>query len=317
MKTGYDPEKPFSEKILDRISTTWKEHVFVVSGYPVIKTPQGYFLEHCDGVGTKGLLHWENKTHTAAAQDAFAMNANDLAILGFQPNSLNCHLLLSEERENVILDVISRLAELCREYDVIYSGGETACLDTLSGMEIGVHLTGFCEKLINKPLKEGDAVFAHLSNGIHSNGLTLARRLLKNEIKDYIDELTKPTEIYLNTLYQTAPFAKRRMHITGGAFTKLRKIITNEQDITIDLNKIEIPSIFRYINKKLNKTMNNTSYEMLRTFNCGVGFIEVIDSQNTDKFVNISKNSLRIGEITTGNGNIRIMSPFDEKMIVY
>ena len=107
----YDPEKPFSKNVLDSISQTWKGHVVLVNDYPIIKTPLGFFIEHVDGVGTKALLHWNQKSYASAAIDAFAMNANDLCILGFKPLTLNCHLLISQEREEAILGVVNTLSE--------------------------------------------------------------------------------------------------------------------------------------------------------------------------------------------------------------
>ncbi|MFX0182383.1 MAG: AIR synthase-related protein [Candidatus Hodarchaeota archaeon] len=315
----YDPEKPFSKRILEIISKTWNDQVIIEAGYPIIKNKRGYFIEHVDGTGTKGSLHWKNNSFNYAAVDAFAMNANDLAILGFQPKSLNCHLIMQEEREDVILCVVNKLTELCRKYDIIFTGGETAVLNTIEGMEIGIHMSGFTEEIINHPLKEGDLIYAHLSNGIHSNGLTLARKLLENTLDDYlIKELIKPTTIYLEDLDKTRLYAKKRMHITGGAFTKLRKIIGQTQDILIDFNSLEMPQIFKTLFQKLSEVTEDPSYEMLRNFNCGVGFVEVINPNDNEDFKSVSNKSILIGEIIRrGNGNIKIKSPFDDSFIVF
>jgi phosphoribosylformylglycinamidine cyclo-ligase len=315
----YDPEKPFSKKILEIISKTWKDQVIIEAGYPIIKNELGYFIEHVDGTGTKGLLHWKNNSFNYAAIDAFAMNANDLAILGFEPKSLNCHLIMQEEREDVILSVVTKLTELCQEFNIIFTGGETAVLNTIEGMEIGVHMNGFTEEIINYPLQEGDLIYAHLSNGIHSNGLTLARKLLKITLDDsLIKELIKPTTIYLEDLEKTKPYAKKRMHITGGAFTKLRKIIGQNQDIILDFSSLEIPEIFKTLYQKLSKVTEDPSYEMLRNFNCGVGFVEVINPNDKEDFKSVSKRSVPIGEIIgRGNGKVKVKSPFDNSSIVF
>lgn len=315
----YNPEKPFSKRILDIISRTWNDRVILEAGYPIIKDDHGYYIEHVDGTGTKGFLHWKNNSFDHAAIDAFAMNANDLAILGFEPKSLNCHLIMQEEREDVILCVVDKLSELCQRFNIIFTGGETAVLNTVKGMEIGVHMNGFTKEIINQPLKIGDSIYAHLSNGIHSNGLTLARKLLQNGFNYHlIEELTKPTEIYLDVLKNTELFAKRRMHITGGAFTKLKKIIGQNQDILIDLSSIKSPQIFKTLYQELSVIHENPSYEMLRTFNCGVGFIEVINPNDRKDFESVSTETIRIGEIIRGgNGKIKIKSPFDGSSITY
>ena len=315
----YNPEKPFSKRILEIIRKTWNEQVTIEAGYPIIKNDRGYFLEHVDGTGTKGLLHWNNSSFESGAIDAFAMNANDLSILGFQPKSMNCHLIMQEEREDVILSVVCKLTELCLKYDIVFTGGETAVLNTIEGMEIGVHMNGFTQKIINHPLEAGDLLYAHLSNGIHSNGLTLARKLLGNVIEDnLIKELTKPTKIYLDDLNKTSFLAKKRMHITGGAYTKLKKIISQSQDILIDLRGVQIPPIFNILYKKLSEQTESTSYEMLRTYNCGVGFVEVINPSDQKAFQSVSNESVPIGEIIgEGEGKIKIKSPFDDSLITY
>ena len=311
----YNPEKTFSQKILDNISSTWQGQINQENGYPIIKGAFGYFMEHCDGVGTKGLLHWKNGTYAAAAIDAFAMNANDLAILGFKPLTLKCHLLIQEEREDIILELTRKLSELCKEYNIMYTGGETAVLNTLEGMEIGVHMSGVVEKPINKILEEIYLVFAYPSNVIHSNGFTLARDLLANEIGDYIEELTKPTRIYHDILNKTSHLTKKRMHITGGAYTKLRRIITQDQDIKLDLNRLETHHIFKKLYIKLVESNSKASYEMLRSFNCGAGYIEGISPEYEGKLKNISSESILIGEITKDCGRIEVKSPFDDKII--
>ncbi|MFX0174418.1 MAG: AIR synthase-related protein, partial [Candidatus Hodarchaeota archaeon] len=213
----------------------------------------------------------------------------------------------------------TKLTELCQEFNIIFTGGETAVLNTIQGMEIGVHMNGFTKKIINHPLEKGDLIYAHLSNGIHSNGLTLARKLLKNTINGYlIKELIKPTAIYLEDLEKTKLYAKKRMHITGGAFTKLRKIVNHNQDILIDFNSVEIPQIFKTLYQKLRKVTEDPSYEMLRNFNCGVGFVEVISSNDKEDFKSASKKSVLIGEIISrGNGKVKVKSPFDNSSIVF
>ncbi|MFX0085553.1 MAG: AIR synthase-related protein [Candidatus Hodarchaeota archaeon] len=314
----YNPEKIFTKKILDNIKKTWKDSVFIEAGYAIIKESNGYSLEHVDGTGTKGYLHWLAGTYEEAAIDAFAMNVNDLAILGFKPKTLNCHLILQEEIEQAITSVVSKLSDLCIEYDIIFTGGETAILNTLKGMEIGIHMTGFATHIINIPLSEGDLVYGHLSTGIHSNGLTLARKILNSDFNDYLlEELTIPTAIYFDILKNTN-FVKKRMHITGGAFTKLKKLISAEYDLLIDLSQIKPLKIFELLYTKLDELIKNPSFEMLRTYNCGIGFIEIVDPKDKKRFEKVAPKSKLIGEVLSrGNGKIHVISPFDKLSIQY
>jgi len=314
----YNPEKHYTKKILEEIKRTWKQSVIIEAGYPIIKEPNGYTIEHVDGIGTKGYLHWLKESYESAAIDAFAMNANDLGILGFKPKTMNCHLILQEEREEAIYSVVRKLSELCLQYDIIFTGGETAVLNTLKGMEVGIHMNGFTEKMINRPLKEDDLVYGHLSNGIHSNGLSMARKLLEDDLNDStLNELTIPTEIYLDILERTS-FAKKRMHITGGAFTKLKKLISNDFSLSIDLTRINLLSIFELLYEKLKDQVKNPSHEMLRIFNCGIGFIEIIDSENQDRFEKITPESKLIGKVhPQGEGKIDLISPFDNSSVQF
>ncbi|MFW9854345.1 MAG: AIR synthase-related protein [Candidatus Thorarchaeota archaeon] len=318
MVQSYDPEKPYSRRILEIISQTWGNQVIDVLGYPVIKDFFGapYFMEHVDGIGTKGLLHFQRGSFEEAATDAFAMNVNDLAILGFQPRLLNCHLLLQEENNDISLQIISQIASLCKKYRILYTGGETAILDTISGLEIGIHVSGTAQKLINTPLEEGDLVYGHPSNGIHSNGLTLARRLLKEEILKYLDILTTPTKIYFGELNHTDRWAKKRMHITGGAFTKLKKLLNSNLGMIVDLTEIKIPRIFQILFERLRQYYEMPCKEMLRTFNCGIGFIEIIDPHNRDAFEEASKSALLIGKVTKmEKGCVQIKSSFENVIV--
>ncbi|MFW9777991.1 MAG: AIR synthase-related protein [Candidatus Heimdallarchaeota archaeon] len=314
MVQSYDPEKPYSRRILEIISQTWDNRVLDVQGYPVIKDFFGspYFMEHVDGIGTKGLLHFQRRSFKEAATDAFAMNVNDLAILGFQPRLLNCHLLLQEENNDISFQIITQIASLCKKYRILYTGGETAILNTISGLEIGIHVSGTAQKLINTPLEEGDLVYGHPSSGIHSNGLTLARRLLKEEILKYLDVLTTPTEIYLGELNLTDRWAKKRMHITGGAFTKLKKLLNNNLGMKIDLTEIKTPRIFQILFERLKQNSETACMEMLRTFNCGIGFIEIVDPLHRSSFEEASQSALLIGKVTNmEKGRVQIKSSFE------
>jgi phosphoribosylformylglycinamidine cyclo-ligase len=295
----YDPEKPYSKQILDIIRQTWSKQVVEVLGYPIIKNFLGspYFMEHVDGIGTKGLLHFQKGSYEAAANDAFAMNVNDLAILGFTPKLLNCHLLLQEENNDLTFRIINQITSLCLKYKILYTGGETAILNTISGLEIGIHLSGTAQKLINIPLSEGDLVYGHLSNGIHSNGLTLARKLLEDDLPLFLDDLTIPTKIYLDILNQTKRFAKKRMHITGGAFSKLRKLLDGNLGMEIDLTGIKTPKIFQILFERLSEQNVKPSLEMLRTFNCGIGFIEVINQENQVQYEENTPSAKPLGEV--------------------
>jgi len=323
----YNSTKPFTEKILKIIQKTWPKNgpfrIERVKNQVIIrKNPKNWkdYLEvdKTDGIGTKGSLHWKMKTFSFAAQDAFAMNANDLIRIGAEPYRLQNHIMLQEENEKAILSIIKSLAKLCKKYKVAITGGETAILNTVNGMEIGITMIGLVKKseIIRPNVKAGDKLIGLASSGIHSNGLTFARKILHDS-----EELTKPTEIYLEGIKDILKNHRKdicgMVHVTGGAFTKLKDISNKKVDIKIVRNhKLNPQSVFFSLKEK-GKLSDG---QMYKTFNNGIGFIIAVNKNAAENVLNIIKRHHKsdiIGYAEKGNGKIKIESQFSNKTVFF
>ena len=151
----------------------------------------------------------------------------------------------------------------------------------LAGFSVGIVSK---KKMLNKQkVKDQDIILAFSSNGIHSNGYSLVRSILKKEKIDgqIKKELIKPTKIYTREILRLVDnnLISSAAHITGGGLIEnLLRSIPNNFSLNIDLSKIKIKKIFKWL-----KSKNISDKEMLRTFNCGVGFCVITPKKNVNK----------------------------------
>jgi phosphoribosylaminoimidazole (AIR) synthetase len=293
----YDPSKPYRHRILDLIQDTWADNdvIEVKRGllhpyYSIIKDV--CVIDHTDGVGTKGKWLWEHKLLQTAVQDAFAMNVNDLAMLGAKAFKTNCHLTMPVDDHDAILNVISSLADLCRRESVAIVGGETAILDQ-SCFDISLTVSGVANPDTRCLFQDKNILLGFPSSGPHSNGFTLLRKLYHTPEP----WMLQPTTLYHEKLNKiTPPFAA--MHITGGGFSKLFDLLSNKLDIHIALaiNKIWEPI-----------ATSVRSDEFFTTFNAGIGMVVGV---TPDKFSEVEAlGGILIGKVTKGSRKIRIQCP--------
>jgi len=188
----YDPTKPYKEQILELIKQTWETPYVSVVGdvYPIIKKKFSYpEVDHTDGIGTKGVYHWQQRTFENAVIDALAMNLNDLALVGARPYRLQNHILLPEDDRDAILEIIETLAEECKRRDIAITGGETSIHNNIDGLEISLTVSGFIKNYKPNIFRPGDVLIGIRSNGLHSNGFTK------------VDHKLQPQQIF-NELYE-------------------------------------------------------------------------------------------------------------------
>jgi phosphoribosylformylglycinamidine cyclo-ligase len=196
-------------------------------------------------------------------------------------------------------------------------GGETAEMPKtysknkfdLAGFAVGV--VDKKNLLTKKKVKDKDIILAIPSSGLHSNGFSLVHDIIKNEKLSKLikDDLIKPTKIYVDEVIK---INKKKLisgcaNITGGGLLdNLIRIIPNELSINIDLSKIKILPIFKWLKKR-----NISDFEMLKTFNCGVGFCLVANKRNINGIKkNFSKEYLpyEIGYISKNKKKIKIIN---------
>lgn len=309
----YNTTKPYKHQILKLIESTWSTPYVEVSRglYPIMNKKFSFSeVQHTDGVGTKGLYHWKKRKFKNAVLDALAMNLNDLAMVGAVPYALQNHIILPKDDHEAILDIVKALALQCRKRKIAMTGGETSIHSDMRGMDISITVSGFVKTKINNQCVVGDMLIGIKSSGLHSNGMTKVREVFGNQ---YRNDFVRPTTIYLDTVLGL--LSKHQingmMHITGGAFTKLKDILDKTDAHIIQLRKLLPHAIFKEMYKR--DISNKTMYS---TFNCGVGFVLSAPKRQAISIIRKLKNADVIGEIVRGSGRVQIQSAFDNKTVV-
>jgi len=246
---------------------------------------------HVDGVGTKVLIAQTLNKYDTVGIDCVAMCVNDIICMGAEPVALVDYLAIEEPNDEMINDITKGLVEGAKQADTAIVGGETAVMkDVIIGKERkGFDLASMCVGVVDKgkiitgeKIRVNDVVIGLESSGIHSNGLTLARKVLS---EDNYEDLLKPTLIYVKPVLEIVKNCEVHglANITGGAFSKLMRI-GEKAGIGFLLDDMpELPEIFKLIQKQ----GNISDREMYRTFNCGIGFCVVVPDNETEKVVNV------------------------------
>ena len=196
-------------------------------------------------------------------------------------------------------------------------GGETAEMPGTYSKE-KFDLAGFTVGLVkkkkiisHKKVKNNNIILAVPSSGLHSNGFSLVRKVIKNiKINSLIKkELLIPTKIYTNEVLRLVQknLINSAANITGGGIIEnIIRSVPKNLSANIDLSKINVPYIFRWLKKK-----NITDIEMLRTFNCGVGFCLIVDKKNINivkKFFSKKYKPYEIGFITKSSKRLNLIN---------
>ena len=308
----YNPVKPTKKKVLDLISTTWKTPYISVTPdtYSIFKTKiKGYEVDHTDGIGTKGFYHWQKRSFKNAVIDALAMNLNDLALVRAVPYKLQNHIVLPGDDNQAVYAIAKALATECVARKIAITGGETSIHEGSDSMDISITVSGFITKKNKNRFRTNDVLIGIKSNGLHSNGVTKIRELYGKSFKP---EFIKPTRIYLDEILKvnTSNQINGMMHITGGAFTKLKDILIN-QDALIETKTLKPQKIFYEIyNKKV------SDKDMYSIFNCGIGFVLSAPKNQAQNIIQKIPNSEIIGSVVKGNGKVIIKSSFSNQKII-
>jgi phosphoribosylformylglycinamidine cyclo-ligase len=279
-------------------------------------------VSSCDGVGTKLKVAVLVNRHDTVGLDAVGMNVNDLLCTGARPLFFLDYIAYSKLDSEILLQVIKGLNKGCIQAGCSLVGGEMAQMPGMYNRG-EYDLAGFCVGVVEKNriidgsrIELGDTLIGIESNGLHSNGFSLVRKVFsKNELKRYASELLKPTRIYvkpvLSLLYAIShkPYAIRGIaHITGGAFyDKIARILPGNLNARISKNSWETPKVFRLIQNK----GNISEKEMYHTFNMGVGMVLVVASDSAagikSQLAKFNLNSWVIGEIVKGKKEVEVV----------
>jgi phosphoribosylformylglycinamidine cyclo-ligase len=242
-----------------------------------------------DGVGTKlDLANQFNKFDTIGI-DLVAMCVNDLIVQGAKPLFFLDYMAVGKIKFNKLKKILNGIVKGCDISDCSLIGGETAEMPgiydkdkfDLAGFSVGIVSK---KKLLNKKnVQDGDVILAIPSSGVHSNGYSLVRTILKNKkiTKEIKKQLLTPTKIYTKEVLGLAKnnLLHSAAHITGGGLVdNLIRSVPDNLCLNLDLAKIKIKKIFKWIKKN-----NISDQEMLKTFNCGVGFCLIVKKNNLNK----------------------------------
>ena len=252
-----------------------------------------------DGVGTKLKLAFEFNKHDTVGIDLVAMSVNDILVQGAKPLFFLDYYACSKLDVEKANTVIAGIAEGCRQSSCALLGGETA---EMPGMYDGedYDLAGFCVGIVDNEalvdgskIKSGDAVIGIQSSGVHSNGYSLVRKIFaasdakKDDIfpgtdKTFAEVLLEPTIIYVECLKSVMREMeiKGMVHVTGGGFyDNIPRVLPNSVKAVIDFGTWDILPVFNWL-----KEQGSLSWpEMLQIFNCGIGYILIVDKDNVQK----------------------------------
>ena len=282
-----------------------------------IKNPK--IVACTDGVGTKIEIANHLKKFNTIGIDLVAMSVNDLIVQGAKPLLFLDYISINKINIKKLKSIIKGIINGCKQSNCELVGGETAEMPgtyekdkfDIAGFAVGVVSKN---KILNKnKIKKNDLILAIPSSGLHSNGYSLVRYLINRKKinikknKFLKTELLKPTKIYVKEILKLSDMnlINGCANITGGGLSdNLKRVIPNNLFANIDLNKIKTKEIFRWLKK--NGVSNN---EMLKTFNCGVGFCLIINPKNLKKITNYFTNEYKpyvIGKILSGKNKIKL-----------
>ncbi|MEG1182716.1 MAG: phosphoribosylformylglycinamidine cyclo-ligase [Cetobacterium sp.] len=275
-----------------------------------------------DGVGTKLMLAFEMDKHDTIGQDVVAMCVNDVLVQGAMPLYFLDYIAVGKNYPEQIESIVKGVADGCVKAECALIGGETA---EMPGMyseghyDIAGFTVGAVEKsklITGKNVKEGDILVGIESSGVHSNGFSLVRKVLKDaelNLNEYFEEFGKslgeelltPTRIYVKTVKKVLEKVNINgmCHVTGGGFYEnIPRIIPEGLGVSIDTKNIDELKIFKFLEKHGQIPKN----EMYNVFNMGVGFIFVVSKEEFLKLEEclkeLGENPMVMGEVVKRAG---------------
>ncbi len=277
-----------------------------------------------DGVGTKIILAKQMASFDQIGIDLVAMCVNDVITLGAKPLFFLDYFATSKLNSNEATNIIKGIAEGCIQSEMALIGGETAEMPGLyqSG---DFDLAGFCVGVVDydqiidgKSIEPSDAIIGIASSGPHSNGYSLIRKIIElnsSDLEQRIgnrslgEALIEPTTIYSRVVNEVNKnFTINGMvHITGGGFKEnIVRILPNDVNAEVNLDSWKQPEIFDWIQEEGNVDQE----EMLKTFNCGIGYILIVDKETTTDVIkainNLDHQAFHIGDISAGDKKVRL-----------
>jgi phosphoribosylformylglycinamidine cyclo-ligase len=275
-----------------------------------------------DGVGTKVKIAIETEIHETIGIDLVAMCVNDLVVQGAEPLFLLDYFATGELKQRVGVKIVRGIVEGCKRSGCALIGGETAEMPglyakgdyDLAGFAVGAAERGRLLPRLDT-IRPGDVILGLPSSGVHSNGFSLVRKIVEHaglsmnspcpfaKGKGMGEALLEPTRIYVLPLMgvlksEAGAHIKALAHITGGGFIdNIPRVLPEGMGARIDLSAIAVPTVFSW----LAKTGGVAESEMIRTFNCGIGMVLVVEAEMAEQVMvalaKVGETAIRFGEI--------------------
>jgi phosphoribosylformylglycinamidine cyclo-ligase len=281
-----------------------------------------------DGVGTKVKIAIETGRHDTIGIDLVAMSVNDLVVQGAEPLFFLDYFACGKLDPEVGAKVVTGIAAACRETNCALIGGETAEMPgvyhgndyDLAGFAVGA--VSRADLLPRADIAIGDVVVGVASTGVHSNGFSLVRRVAADAgltwdkpapfepSRSLGEALLTPTRLYVRSCLaaiRETKAVKALAHITGGGFTEnIPRVLPENLSVAIDLDRVPVLPVFKWLaaSGKIGEA------EMLRTFNCGIGMVAVLDPAKakaaSECFAANGEIVVQLGEVIAASGGARI-----------
>jgi phosphoribosylformylglycinamidine cyclo-ligase len=282
-----------------------------------------------DGVGTKVKIAIETGLHGGIGIDLVAMSVNDLVVQGAEPLFFLDYFACGKLDPEATAAIIAGIAEGCRESGCALIGGETAEMPGLY-MEGDYDLAGFAvgaaergTLLPRADIAAGDAVLGLASSGIHANGFSLVRKIVEasglgleaqapfSPVMTLAGSLLTPTRLYvrscLRAIRQTGA-VKGLAHITGGGFTdNIPRVLPRHLGVGIDLARVPVLPVFKWLAER----GRIAERELLRTFNCGIGMVAIVEPEAVEAVSKVltdaGESVTLLGEVIAAEGEHRVI----------
>ncbi len=252
------------------------------------------FVSCTDGIGTKIIPLIAKKDFKTIANDLVAMNLNDLICCGAKPLFFLDYIALNQINTQYLRDFVFEMNNILNKYNCVLLGGETSELGDLilkNNFDVAGFLVGAVKKenMINKfNVKKGDVIIGLQSNGVHSNGFSLLRKLHSDGVIDdnFFDSLLAPVKIYHDIVMKLneKKLINSCANITGGGIvSNLKRALPDGLELNLDFKKIPKNEIFEKIIEIIGAN------EAFKTFNMNVGFALVVSKSNLKQVLDIAK----------------------------
>ena len=311
------------EKIKSLAKSTFNKNVLSGIGHfgafyeiDLKKWKKPVMVSSVDGVGTKLKIAFAMDKHDTVGQDLVNHCVNDIAVCGAEPQYFMDYLAFGKLIPTKAEQIIKGFSIACKENNVALIGGETAEMPGLYNADeydISGTIVGIVERdkvIDGSKVKKGDVLIGYASNGLHTNGYSLARKVLleKYSVHDKPEglnsslgeELLRVHKSYLKLIggLKEKISINAFSHITGGGIIgNTKRVVPKDLKIKIDWNAWTVPTIFKLIQK----TGNISDEEMREVFNIGIGLIAIVDKNDVNKTLEVSnqinEKGIVIGEI--------------------